>query len=57
MKVNSIFQQFTKRKFGSGKKALFWEDVCIDDSSLADRFSRLYSICFTMRVTVDFVKK
>lgn len=31
-------------KVGSGRKILFWRDICLHDCSLSSKFPRLYSI-------------
>lgn len=56
MKVNAPFQRNIERILGDGMQTLFWEDVWIRAAPLAHKLPRLYSICYTKQVIVQFVK-
>lgn len=42
-------QKNAERLLENGMTTLFWEDIWVGEKSLADKFPRLYSICFTKR--------
>jgi hypothetical protein len=51
---NWLAQSVTK-KLGNGANTRFWEDICVGEMSLRDRFPHLFSISVQQQATVASV--
>jgi hypothetical protein len=49
------FAQSVTKKLGNGANTRFWEDICVGEMSLRDRFPHLFSISVQQQATVASV--
>lgn len=54
--VNHLFQQYSIRIVGDGRKTLFWKDRWHNQVPLASTFPRLFLITFSKDITLHRVK-